>query len=1309
MLPLPPILRRSTDKAPPVPTDGDLTLLDGGMSFDDEGRLEYYWFHLRQNGRTFYKVVILYALTFLPREVREQMTVLEKMRKVLRGVWSSGIPLVYLAAGIFPQPGIVQCYGVQANGETLEEARGQAMAGMAALLAAMANYEQARLEPLSVDVATRLRRTLSEMNFATVVIGQPDPREGARGMSAAEGPTPPLGQVGLQQNEYLLRGFAQRREPFLEIVMGTPVPMSDITRLQERVAHEAGIWASKVRFTRSVHGGVSMPLILSGTTGDSGSQSYGVSEGYGVSDAVGEARALSRGSADQVSESHTVTDTVGQNWSTAHSQGISTVISRGRSHTVGFSDGVSETRTVGGSETHGTAHTVGQAATEGRAHTEGTARSHTESVGGAESWSTARGQTETHGVADTNSWGRSHVVSRGAARSHVVTDGQSWSHTDSVSDAVAHTRGTSETSSWSRTTGVNVGASQTQGVSESGSWSQSTQVSQGVSQTQGASESASWSQSAQVSRGEARAEGTTYGETESHSYGEQVHASLSAGAQVGVPGTGVHASTTVGGGASWSDGHASSVGYSESASQSTVLSQGGTLGGSQTLSHSTTQSAGVTQGSTVGGSVGASQSATQSVGVSQSSTTGGSRTSSQSTTHTHTVGHADTVGGSHSVSRGLTRSWGVSEGRTVGGSHSVSHTTGTSLTQTEGGSRSWGASDGLTRSVADTVSRAVTRSSADTTSHAVSRSWSTARGTTHTRSVADAISQGIALGRTSSVTASRGGSVSHAEARTRGASHTESQSVTDTRSRQHGASHTVGSTLGQSLGWMRGLGLSAGLAPSLGFSKTYAGEDHTAALVAQALGQQEQILRTMSLEGGLLVDHYILTGTPEGRRMAETLVPQAFHGVEEVATPVRTRRLTPEAERYIRAHANVFAQSCRPERSPWALEPWADSSLLTMLQAATYVAPGVFEEGLAVTTQERIPPFAFRADMEGDVVLGHFISYETGQVTDAPVRLSRDKMANWAFAADTGYGKSVAAERLVLETTRQWRIRSVVLDFGAGWRKLLRMLPNHCTIYGLYPGAPNPLRWNPLQIGRRIAPEIQLAATCELMVNAGRMGERQHGWLRRFLRELYVEHGVLVDDPQVWGHERWGRVQEDERELINEARGQRGLPPLPAGEAPLSRLAPWERQLLAVERSKAVDLVMLYHRLEHHFENNLKPGTPDHTSMQGLLLRLEAFVHGAAARMYVHRRGGSLAPLGRDHPGRGAHDGRVRQGGDPGAHRLASVHRRRGAPRGAHRRPGQQRPHAHPLRGGQQGVGRGGGRGGCPAGDHLGDLPEHVP
>ena len=149
---------------------------------------------------------------------------------------------------------------------------------------------------------------------------------------------------------------------------------------------------------------------------------------------------------------------------------------------------------------------------------------------------------------------------------------------------------------------------------------------------------------------------------------------------------------------------------------------------------------------------------------------------------------------------------------------------------------------------------------------------------------------------------------------------------------------------------------------------------------------------------------------------------------------------------------------------------YANSTLLTMLQLAAYTAPGMFEQGSALTVQEETPSFAYYPDMPGDVILANQWSSETGQVTQAQLKLTPDRHFHTAFAGDTGFGKSIAAERLAYETTRYWHYRTVVLDFGQGWRKALNWpgLEGHVDIRQLYPGAPRPLRWNILQVPQRI-------------------------------------------------------------------------------------------------------------------------------------------------------------------------------------------------------------------------------------------------
>ncbi|NIN63284.1 MAG: hypothetical protein GTO63_00915, partial [Anaerolineae bacterium] len=67
-------------------------------------------------------------------------------------------------------------------------------------------------------------------------------------------------------------------------------------------------------------------------------------------------------------------------------------------------------------------------------------------------------------------------------------------------------------------------------------------------------------------------------------------------------------------------------------------------------------------------------------------------------------------------------------------------------------------------------------------------------------------------------------------------------------------------------------------------------------------------------------------------------------------------------------------------------------------QLAAYTSPGLFEEGTAVTVQEKLPPLAFYPDMPGEVTIGHHYSPETGDLTDVAVRLTRDRHFHTAFA-----------------------------------------------------------------------------------------------------------------------------------------------------------------------------------------------------------------------------------------------------------------------------------------------------------------------
>ena len=606
----------------------------------------------------------------------------------------------------------------------------------------------------------------------------------------------------------------------------------------------------------------------------------------------------------------------------------------------------------------------------------------------------------------------------------------------------------------------------------------------------------------------------------------------------------------------------------------------------------------------------------------QAHTVGESDTTSQSVTQGQA--HTETTGGAHTIGRAESTSWSTSVSRTVGQATTTSQSHTTSVAHTQGSSRGtststtsgWSVGGGVSAGVPGVIGGSVTGSVSGSTTTATSQTSfsSTTTGESQTTGTAQTTSS------STTVTHTFGRAVTNSE------SWTDSWAKSDTTSRAEttGQAHTASQsqTQSQSQSAARGFnrsfaqGLAMGVAPSVAIGDANQWQFDPAILVTQILRKQQDILNQVTLEGGFYVDVYALTRTERGRKALQSLIPEAFHGTEDVVTGVQVRPLEDEREReYIRLHAKALTPSTRLLQIPELATAYADSTLLTPLQAAAYFAPGMFEEGYARTVQERIPPFAFDPDMPG-VVVGHQWSTERAQLTSVPFRISRERHFHTAFVGDTGMGKTTAAERLMCESTKAWKMRTVILDFGQGWRKALNWpgMRGRVDIRQLNPYAVRPLRWNFLQVPKRMDPYTYRTRVAELFANAGRMGPRQLGFMREALTRVYKAHGVLVDESSG----RWNRVRNDEEEhAINQARRERGLEPRPLKGKSLDDLEPFERQALAVYRSQFADVAEWLEHLRMFMEvAERKRDMASVQSLQGVLLRLEPLAEGEARRIY---------------------------------------------------------------------------------------------
>ena len=433
--------------------------------------------------------------------------------------------------------------------------------------------------------------------------------------------------------------------------------------------------------------------------------------------------------------------------------------------------------------------------------------------------------------------------------------------------------------------------------------------------------------------------------------------------------------------------------------------------------------------------------------------------------------------------------------------------------------------------------------------------------------------------------------------------------------------------------------MSTGLSPGINIGRNWNTEDDTAIRLTEMYRGIESVWNAATVEGGFLVTATLLTDR-QSLRAGISAIQQAFHG-PNVPVPVLGLHVNTQSEHEavrMRTLVQAFLPSVelfgrKADYSGTGYLPLY-STILPAHMVAPYCAPNIFEDGRTLTVQQKPPTTAIYPQMPGEVVLGHFFSAEDGSLTEIPVQLERKRHFHTLVAGDTGFGKTVAMERLIYETTKEWKMRSVVFDFGAGWRKMMNApgLEGRVNVLMLAGGA-SPLRWNPLQVSRRIDPEVHWRKFCEVFASVSGMGaSRQMPEMRTILYGLYIRAGVLVDDPLVleegafhkggegglfgaegtalekdlpdYRNDHWWKVVDDmEADLCGHPVGTALL------DMPLEH-----RQILGRHRSRQVDVADLLRGTRQRVDGIQDPHVKGY--LQGITSRLETMVQGRASTLY---------------------------------------------------------------------------------------------
>lgn len=627
-------------------------------------------------------------------------------------------------------------------------------------------------------------------------------------------------------------------------------------------------------------------------------------------------------------------------------------------------------------------------------------------------------------------------------------------------------------------------------------------------------------------------------------------------------------------------------------------------------------------------------------GVSGGYSNAESHSQSVSDGSSHGWGNSETESWAHtesqSTSHGISVSHGTSQGVSDGTSHTVSngttdstaHTTSHSTSDSSGSGSSWGSSHSASfaqggsggasffanfnRSFTATEGYSVTSGGSSFSSHSETNGTADTTGHSVSHGTADGTSHGTSSG--TSDTVSESWSTSSGTADTVGGAKGSSENW----GQSHATGAAVGDAVGRSGSTAVATGMSGGLSPMVSLGRSWQTEDDVAIRLTELLRGLEGQANIASAEGGFMTDVLLFCESKGGSALAATLVPQAFHG-ENVPRPVMTVQPEPGDSDQLVEHARAFL--------PYTVADSDDEfngyfwtkygTLLHSRQIAAYTAPSILQEGTLKVIAPIPEGMGFYPKMPGEVVLGHQYSPNTAELTSAQVRIDKSRLMHTMFAGNTGFGKSVGAMRMVYEMAKEWMMRVIVLDFGFAWRSLLNApgLEGRVDIRQLRPDGVRPLRWNPMQIGTYINPETQMKAFVDIFGSIAQLGQKQQQHrLLDAVRTIYINAGVLVDDPDVRGNGEWNKVLLREESIVG----------APAGTM-LADLTIDQRQRLAVERSKVVGLTNLFAFIEESMDRLKANDQVGRGVLEGILWRLRGLTRGGAAAQFAANSPGNEA------------------------------------------------------------------------------------
>lgn len=1062
---------------------------------DTDAQIRYFMWELAQKNpgeelAHFYKAVRFVRLRRVPRYMRQQGSGVGRpgigqMSYVLSALREQGALFTQMVVKT-PEVPLVYAYGVQAVGDTPEEAQencDQAYAALCGLLDG--TFQQLEYGGLTLVEGESIARHSAGWNQIAVARGRPMPTGEAVGASALlDGNRTDVEQTH-NQMESFLRGMSELPGGFMLNLITTPVSIDEMTLAWGNIAARLSSVASEVHGAKSFNFGMAIPLAMGHGTGEGTSASHSTSHGRGESIADGTSHSLG------VTAGESVSDSI----STSHTEGTSQSISEGvsASHSVGVSESVAHGTTQGVSESQSVSHgvsesqSISQGISESASQSAGHSLSASESVGQSASESFSQGTS----TGTSESLGQSTSTSMSQGVSETNSHSMSLSESQSISQGVSESHSQSESVTASQSTGTNVG--------------QSTSVSEGASVSEGTSLTTSHGTSLSQSVSLSQAVSDTLSEALSRTNGSSFSGGL-----LGIGGSG-----TV------SSGETSTAGTGTTETAGTGLTGGST----ETVGVGTTQTAGLSQTIGSSSSVGASSSQGLSQGLSVGNTIGASQSVGQSIGATEGVGTSHATSLSQGLSQGVSHTAGVSASQSasqgVSAGTSASQSVGTGQSYTEGIAVGSTASTGASVGSNASSSASVGQSASTSQTHATGTSVSDTTGTSRTVGASTSASDTVGSGRTV------GQSLSQSE--------TVGQSASTGQNRATADAYMVAMSRQASQSGSFGVVPSAGL--SISKQTLDAGKEMIASVI------REQMKRYIDgVEGGAYLYQMFLIG-PDKETIAAgaALLKAAFWGPgnanDRVGQPFHVLTEFDEDERRrLLEHARAFTSDRSREERIELIEAYRFSSYATVGELSAFARPPVAENLGLLAVHDSAPVMAMPDNRAArELMLGRVFNGERGRVSKMSFGIDSDEITHVLVAGSTGAGKTQTTLKLMSELTQVTRkivdppspgrplgnTRQVPASVLAiDWMRNMRHLGSIVEPISVDPTTGEKrgryqffsvrdtriggFRWNPLHVpDATMSPVEWLNAMSDNMVASWNLGEFGRSLISEYLDRLY--------------------------------------------------------------------------------------------------------------------------------------------------------------------------------------------------------------